>query len=38
MFPSDFWYGFLIGAGLAFLAFFVTTLISRSRAKKSGDS
>jgi hypothetical protein len=31
MLTNDFWYGFLLGAGLVFLVFFVSRLIIRNR-------
>jgi hypothetical protein len=35
MLSNDFLYGFLLGAGLAFLIFFVSNRIIRARAKSS---
>jgi hypothetical protein len=37
MLSNSFWYGFLIGVGLVFLVYFVTTLIARARTKKRND-
>jgi hypothetical protein len=31
MLTNEFWYGFLLGAGLVFLVFFVSRLIIRNR-------
>ena len=35
MLSNNFWYGFLMGAGLVLLIGFVSTLISRARANHS---
>jgi hypothetical protein len=35
MFSNNFWYGFLMGAGLLLLFGFVSTLLSRARANYS---
>jgi hypothetical protein len=35
MFSNNFWYGFLMGAGLVLLIGFVSTLISRARSKSA---
>jgi hypothetical protein len=35
MLSNNFWYGFLMGAGLVLLVGLVSTLISRTRAKHS---
>lgn len=35
MLSNDFWYGFLLGAGLVFLIFFASHRIIRARAKSS---
>jgi hypothetical protein len=33
MLSNNFWWGFLLGAGLVFLIFFVSNLLARARAK-----
>ena len=33
MLSNSFWYGFLLGAGLVFLIFFVSNRVVRARAK-----
>jgi hypothetical protein len=33
MLSNNFWYGFLLGAGLVFLIFFVSNRVVRARAK-----
>lgn len=38
MLSNQFWYGFIIGVGLVFLVFLISTLIARARAKRGGDS
>jgi hypothetical protein len=35
MFSNSFWYGFLMGAGLVFLIFYVSKLIARARASSN---
>jgi prolipoprotein diacylglyceryltransferase len=38
MLSNNFWYGFLMGAGLVFAIFFVSRLMIRARAKSSANS
>jgi hypothetical protein len=38
MLSNNFWYGFLMGAGLVLLVGFVSTLILRARAKSAALS
>jgi hypothetical protein len=38
MLSNNFWYGFLMGAGLVLLIAFVSILMSRARAKNNANS
>jgi tetrahydromethanopterin S-methyltransferase subunit B len=38
MLSNNFWYGFLMGAGLVLLIAFVSLLLARVRAKNSANS
>lgn len=37
MLSNNFWWGFLLGAGLVFAIFFVSNLLARARAKTGAN-
>jgi hypothetical protein len=37
MLSNNFWWGFLLGAGLVFVIFFVSNLLARARAKNGAN-